>query len=78
MINPTPKVYFRHERLEVEINEQVRIFALGYEAVYQGGEVGLGEYMQKYEWVEIKEFVPANYFRGGWCKGVEEYQDLVK
>ena len=75
-IDQNPKVYFRHERIEVGMNEQVRIFALGYEAQYSGGAVTLPEYMNRFEWVDITSFKPEDYFRGGWLKGVQEYLEL--
>lgn len=68
-----PKVFFRHERKEMLTGEQVRIFAVGYEGKYLGGEVKLGDHHDKYEWVDIKKFRPENYFTGGWLKGLQEY-----
>ena len=72
-IDPVPKVYFRHERFEEGIDKTVRIFALGYEAKYLGGEPKMGEYMDRYEWVDVSKFKPEDYLRGGWLKGVKEY-----
>ena len=77
-INPQPKVFFRHERVEAETGEIVRIFALGYEAMYEGGEISLGKHMGAYEWIDVHAFEPKDYFRGGWLKGVEEYLELAR
>lgn len=71
-------VYFRHERVEHSTNQPVRIFALGYEAEYQSGDIELGGNHDKYEWVNVNEFNPEEYFEGGWLKGVQEYIELHK
>jgi 8-oxo-dGTP diphosphatase len=68
-----PKVFFRHERKEQRLGEIVRIFAIGYEAEYQEGEIQLGNHHDKLEWVDVKSFEPEDYFTGGWLKGVQEY-----
>lgn len=73
-----PKVFFRVERAEHGLEGQmVRIFAVGYEAVYKGGEIELGAHHDRMEWVDIKTFKPENYFTGGWLKGVQEYLNLT-
>jgi len=72
-----PKVFFRHERKEQRLGETVRIFAIGYEAQYLGGEVQLGDHHDKLEWVNVKTFKPEDYFTGGWLKGIKEYLELV-
>lgn len=77
-----PAVFFRVEREEHALTKQgtyvpsgqmVRIFAIGYEARYLGGEIKLGEYHDTMEWVNVKTFEPTKYFKGGWLAGVEEY-----
>lgn len=69
-----PKVFFRHERNEHGIDgKRVRIFAVGYEAEYLGGDIKLGKHHDKMEWVDIKSFKPEDYFVGGWLKGIKEY-----
>jgi ADP-ribose pyrophosphatase YjhB (NUDIX family) len=68
-----PVVFFRHERVEAETGEQIRIFAIGYRAEYTGGELKLGDHHTKFEWVPISTFDPEKYFTGGWKKGVIEY-----
>lgn len=71
------KVFFRHERKEMKIGDLVRIFAIGYEGKYLGGEIQLGDHHDKYEWVDVKTFKSEDYFTGGWLKGVQEYQRIV-
>ncbi len=69
-----PTVFFRVSRKEHYLNNQeVRIFAVGYDAKYEGGEVNLGEHHDKYEWVDIESFKPEEYFVDGWLEGVNEY-----
>jgi len=73
-----PKVFFRVERAEHSLGgEKVRIFAVGYEAKYLGGEVSLGDHHDRMEWVDINSFEPEAYFTGGWLKGVQEYKELA-
>jgi ADP-ribose pyrophosphatase YjhB (NUDIX family) len=72
-----PVVFMRHEREELLSSgekEMRRIFAIGYEAKYLGGEVVLGKNHEKYEWVDLKTFKPEDYFTGGWLRGVKEFQ----
>ena len=72
-----PKVFFRVERNEHGLGGQkVRIFAVGYEAKYSGGNVKLGKHHDQMEWVEVDNFQPSNYFVGGWLTGVKEYLSL--
>lgn len=69
-----PTVFFRVEREEHGLdNKMVRIFGIGYEASYKGGEIQLGDHHDQYEWVDIKTFKPENYFVDGWLEGVREY-----
>ena len=74
----SPQIFFRVERLENSTKEKVRIFAIGYEAAYLGGEVGLGDHHDKMEWVNINTFRPEDYFTGGWLRGIQEYLALNK
>lgn len=74
-----PILFMRHERDEIlksGSREKRRIFALGYEAEYLGGEISLGKNHEKYEWKDIKIFNPEKYFFGGWLKGIKEFQNL--
>jgi len=68
-----PKVFFRVERLEQGINMPVRIFAVGYEATYKGGEITLGPNHDQYQWVDAHTFKPETLFAGGWLTGLQEY-----
>jgi len=69
-----PEVFFRVERQEHNLNGQtVRIFGVGYEAEYKGGEIVLGEHHDQMEWVDVSTFRPEDYFTGGWLVGVNEY-----
>ena len=74
-----PEVFMRHERKEaVEGNPSVRIFAIGYSATLESGEVTLSLRHTKMEWVDLQSLKPEEYFTGGWLKGVTEYLDLVR
>jgi len=68
-----PKVFFRVERMEQGIDIPVRIFAVGYEAQYESGEIQLGNHHDEYRWVDLKDFKPEELFQGGWLKGLQEY-----
>jgi 8-oxo-dGTP pyrophosphatase MutT (NUDIX family) len=69
-----PIVFFRVEREEHNLdNKKVRIFAIGYDAVYEGGDVQLGDHHDRYEWVDVESFKPEDYFVDGWLEGVQEY-----
>lgn len=70
-----PTVFMRHERDEILQSgekEKRRIFAIGYKGEFLGGEISLGNNHEQYEWVD-RDFVPENYFTGGWLAGVKEY-----
>jgi len=72
-----PKVFMRHQRNEILPNnkrKQVHIFAIGYQAKYLDGDIILGKNHLEYLFVPLKKFNPAKYFKGGWLKGVKEYQ----
>jgi len=68
-----PVEFFRVERIEHSNHEKARIFAVGYEAEFLGGEIRLGEHHDKMKWVDVGSFVPEDYFTGGWLIGVKEY-----
>ncbi len=75
-----PVVFMRHERDEVRPDgrkEKRRIFAIGYSATYEGGEVVLGKNHESYEWVPLNTFKPEQYFTGGWLEGVREYMQKI-
>ena len=74
-----PLLFLRHERVEASSgNPTVRIFAVGYPAVWVSGEPKLSERHIEMLWADPKTFKPEEYFRGGWLKGVQEYIALRK
>ncbi len=73
-----PRVFFRVEREEHALGgKKVRIFAVGYEAEYLGGEISLWKYHDLMEWVDVRSFRPDKYFVGGWLAGVKEYLAML-
>lgn len=76
-----PVVFMRHERDEIMPNgerEKRRIFAVGYRATYENGEIALGGNHEKFEWIDLSNFNPEDYFTGGWLEGVKEFQNRFK
>lgn len=74
-----PIVFMRHERVEAsEGNPTVRIFAIGYEGILDGGEIKTSERHPEILWVDPATFKPEDYFTGGWLNGVQEYLELKK
>ena len=73
-----PVVTFRVERLEHNLQTQVRIFAVGYEATYLGGDIQLGDHHDEMKWVDVTTYDPADDFTGGWLKGLQEYMNKVR
>ncbi len=72
-----PVVHLRHERVEnAPGNPTVRIFAVGYKAEYEGGEIKLPSHHKQMLWVDMNNFKPEDYFTGGWLNGVKEYLEL--
>lgn len=76
-----PMTFFRVERVE-QLQEggemPVRIFAVGYEAHYKGGEITLGKNHDEYRWVDVHDFKPETLFEGGWLVGLQTYLERVK
>lgn len=69
-----PVVFMRHERVEKSPgNPTVRIFAVGYIATLESGEVKMTSHHTEMLWADTKDFNPEGYFTGGWLKGVSEY-----
>jgi len=71
-----PAVFMRHERDEILSDgkkEKRRIFAIGYKALYQGGDIVLGKNHESYAWIPLENLQPEKYFTGGWLEGVKEY-----
>ena len=73
-----PAVFMRHARQEaVAGNPTVRIFAVGYQAILDSGEIKLSPRHTEMKWVDMKTFKPEDYFTGGWLKGVKEYLNIA-
>jgi hypothetical protein len=69
-----PCVFFRHQRVEHGRDGQVaRIFAVGFHVDYAAGVVKLGGHHDNHLWVDMPSFRPADYFTGGWLRGLNEY-----
>lgn len=64
---------FSVERDEVGIETSARIFAVGYEVKYLGGNINLGGNHDQYVWVDVNDFEPGSIFKDGWDKGLESY-----
>jgi 8-oxo-dGTP pyrophosphatase MutT (NUDIX family) len=69
---------FSVERDEVGIESRARIFAVGYEVKYLGGSINLGANHDKYEWVNVADFIPSSLFKDGWEKGLDSYLSSIK
>ncbi len=76
-----PVVFMRHERNEILFDgtkEKRRIFAVGYRATYESGDILLGRNHKLFEWVSVKTCKPEKYFTKGWLRGVREYLKIVQ
>ena len=74
-----PIVLMRHERVEsASGNPTVRIFAVGYEGIFESGEIKLSERHSGMKWMDISNFKPEDYFKGGWLKGVQEFLEIKR
>lgn len=76
-----PKTFFRVERIEyLETGGEmiVRIFGIGYEVEYLGGEIKLGDHHDSMEWLDVGDFKPENYLKGGLENGLNEYLKTVR
>ncbi len=74
-----PETFLRHERVEaMEGNPTVRIFAIGYPATLESGDIVLSPRHIEMQWVDLQTFKPEDYFTGGWLKGVQEYCDMAR
>lgn len=73
-----PIVFMRHQRVENSTKEVVRIFAIGYQAEWTGGDVETSERHTEILWADPQSFKPADYFTGGWLRGVEDYLSIIR
>lgn len=72
-----PIVFMRHQRVEQVLGKPtVRIFALGYEGVLKSGTIQLSKRHTESMWVDLNDFKPEKYFKGGWLKGIQEYLNI--
>ena len=74
----TPKptgTFFQVSRTEktAEQEQEVRIFAIGFEAEYLGGEIKLSEIHDAKKWVDVRDFKPLELQNNDWMHGVEGY-----
>jgi len=71
------KTTFRVEREEAGLDgKKVRIFAVGYEAKYLGGDIKPGDHHDKYEWIDLKTVDLKEYASpGGWVEQLGAYID---
>lgn len=73
-VEEKPSIFMRHERVEAAPgNPTVRIFALGYIAQLESGEIHLSPRHVEMQWVDRSTFRPDKYFKGGWLNGVKDY-----
>lgn len=71
------KATARIEREEIgRDGYRVRIFAVCYEGLYSGGEIVVGDYMEKYEWINIMNANLDDYSDGdSWVVHLKDYQE---
>jgi 8-oxo-dGTP pyrophosphatase MutT (NUDIX family) len=62
----------------VEQDTNVRIFAIGFEAEYLGGEIDLGNHHDDLKWVDVNTFRPLELQDNDWMRGVEDYLEQVR
>lgn len=73
-IDPRPVLTMRHKRNEAYMDDmEVKIFAVGYEATLDSGEIELTSHHTQMLFVDPKTFKPEEYFTGGWLKGLQDY-----
>lgn len=64
----------RHKRNEANMdNQEVKIFAVGFDAELVSGEIKLSSHHTEILWVDPKTFKPEEYFTGGWLRGLQDY-----
>lgn len=76
-----PKTFFRVERIEhLESGGEmtVRIFGIGYEVEYLGGEIKLGNHHDRMEWFDIDDLKPEDLLKGGWEEGLNQYLEAAR
>ena len=68
--------FFQVER--PELDTKVRIFAIGFEAKYDGGEIKLSDNHDELRWVDVKTFRPLELQNNDWMHGAEDYLKKVR
>jgi len=63
----------RFENIGGESEQEVRIFAIGFEAQYEDGEIELGGDHDEMRWVNVGNFEPLKLQDNDWMRGVEDY-----
>jgi len=66
----------RSENIGGESEQEVKIFAVGFEAQYKGGEIKLSEVHDEMRWVDVGNFEPLKLQDNDWMRGVEDYLRL--
>ena len=61
-----------------ELGQQVRIFALGFEAQYLRGEIILNGPHDEMKWVDVETFEPLKLQDNDWMRGVQDYLDKIR
>ena len=79
-LKPTD-TYFQVSRIERigDLSEQeARIFAIGYEAKFDGGVINIGDSHDKFEWFDIDALRPLDIQDNDWMKGLQDYLDKIR
>ncbi len=79
-LKPTD-TFFQVSRIEKigDLSEQeTRIFAIGYEAKFDGGIIDIGDSHDKFEWFDIDELHPLDIQDNDWMKGLQDYLDKIR
>jgi 8-oxo-dGTP diphosphatase len=71
--------FFQVERFEdIDSDTRVKIFAIGFEAQYDGGEIKLSDNHDELKWVDVKTFQPLELQDNDWMHGVEDYLKKIR
>ena len=68
--------FFQVEREEK--GQEVHIFAIGFEAQYDGGEIKLQDVHDEMRWVDVETFEPLKLQNNDWMRGVQDYLDKIR
>lgn len=73
--------FFQVSRIEEtgDLSEkEVKIFAIGYEAKFDGGVITIGDSHDKFEWFDINELDPLELQDNDWMRGLQDYLDKIR